>query len=181
MKAIISTLGAAVLLAGCACENPATVTQIPGYDLQMNRCRIARYGYNMPPCRAITNTELAVARRCEGFKRTQEIAAFEAGFYGSTIARPSGRVSDYLPGPMQCVPAPMVPVPMGPPGPQLSPPVPLPPEPVAEEAPLGECVPGKPGYVISPYSPKAGYVDVNGMAPGSLAKDPFSGKTFRVP
>lgn len=176
MKPLISTLGAAILLAGCACENPATVTQIPSYDMELYRAGITRYGHVLP-CPTPSNTECAIAHRIVGAKRMQEIAAFEAGFYGATVARPSGRVSSYIP-PMQCIPGPMVPV--GPP-PQLGPPVPLPPEPVAEEAPLGECVPGKPGYVISPYSPKAGYVDVNGMAPGSLAKDPFSGKTFRVP
>lgn len=40
-------------------------------------------------------------------------------------------------------------------------------------------VPGKPGFVYSPYA--NGYVDVRGFAPGCLAKDPFSGRKFRVP
>ncbi len=46
--------------------------------------------------------------------------------------------------------------------------------------PFGTPVPGKPGYVISPYS-NAGYVDVQGIPPNSEVKCPYSGKIFRVP
>lgn len=49
------------------------------------------------------------------------------------------------------------------------------------EVPYGVPVPGKPGYVTSPFSPDAGYVDVTGLTPGSKAQDPYSGKVFRVP
>lgn len=47
--------------------------------------------------------------------------------------------------------------------------------------PYGVPVPGKPGFVVSPYSPSSGYVDVRGFAPNSEVKDPYSGKTFLVP
>lgn len=47
--------------------------------------------------------------------------------------------------------------------------------------PTAKVVPGKPGYVFSPYDPSGGYVDVNGYAPGSKVKDPYSGKVFLVP
>jgi hypothetical protein len=47
--------------------------------------------------------------------------------------------------------------------------------------PEGTPVRGKPGFVRSPYIPHAGYVDVRGLPAGVSAKDPFSGKTFRVP
>ena len=47
--------------------------------------------------------------------------------------------------------------------------------------PTAKIVPGKPGYVFSPYDPNGGYVDVNGFAPGSKVKDPYSGKIFLVP
>jgi hypothetical protein len=47
--------------------------------------------------------------------------------------------------------------------------------------PTAKPVPGKPGYVFSPYDPSGGYVDVNGYAPGSKVKDPYSGKIFFVP
>jgi hypothetical protein len=42
-------------------------------------------------------------------------------------------------------------------------------------------VAGMPGYVTSPYSPKAGYIDVRGFPPSTEVKDPYSGKMFKVP
>ena len=47
--------------------------------------------------------------------------------------------------------------------------------------PYAKPVPGKPGYVFSPYDKNGGYVDVKGFAPGSKVKDPYSGKIFLVP
>ena len=44
----------------------------------------------------------------------------------------------------------------------------------------GTPVPGKPGFVTSPYSPYAGYVDVRGFPPGTEVKDPYTGKSFQV-
>jgi hypothetical protein len=41
-------------------------------------------------------------------------------------------------------------------------------------------VPGKAGYVFSPFEP-AKYVDVTGFSSGSKVKDPYSGKIFLVP
>lgn len=64
------------------------------------------------------------------------------------------------------------------PGPALAS-EPAPPEP--EQIPFGSPVPGKPGFVTSPYSPGAGYIDVTGFAPGSKARDPYTNKIFRVP
>ena len=56
-----------------------------------------------------------------------------------------------------------------------------PPPPTAPQFPYGKPVPGKPGYVFSPYSPNEGYVDVTGYRSGSKVKDPYSGKIFLVP
>lgn len=47
--------------------------------------------------------------------------------------------------------------------------------------PTAKPVPGKPGYVFSPFDPSGGYVDVTGYASGQKVKDPYSGKIFLVP
>jgi outer membrane biosynthesis protein TonB len=49
------------------------------------------------------------------------------------------------------------------------------------DIPYAIPVPNKPGFVTSPYSPKAGYVDVRGFASGTEVKDPYSGKVFLTP
>ena len=49
------------------------------------------------------------------------------------------------------------------------------------ELPYAKPVPGKPGFVTSPYDPYKGYIDVRGFPPGTEVKDPYSGKTFLVP
>jgi len=46
---------------------------------------------------------------------------------------------------------------------------------------FGTPVPGKPGFVTSPHSPYAGYVDVRGFPPNTEVKCPYSGKIFLVP
>ena len=47
--------------------------------------------------------------------------------------------------------------------------------------PTAKPVPGKPGYVFSPFDQSGGYVDVTGYSPGQKVKDPYSGKIFLVP
>ncbi|MDQ6809619.1 MAG: hypothetical protein M3Z64_09390 [Verrucomicrobiota bacterium] len=49
------------------------------------------------------------------------------------------------------------------------------------DVPFGVPVANKPGFVISPFSPKGGYVDVRGMPSGIEVKDPYTGKVFRTP
>jgi hypothetical protein len=51
----------------------------------------------------------------------------------------------------------------------------------SDDLPYAKPVPGKPGYVFSPYDPNGGYVDVKGYSPGQKVKDPYSGKIFLVP
>ncbi len=46
--------------------------------------------------------------------------------------------------------------------------------------PYGTPVPGKPGFVRSPFSPDK-MTDVRGYAPGTEVKDPYTGKIFLVP
>ena len=45
----------------------------------------------------------------------------------------------------------------------------------------GTPVPGKNGFVTSPFSPDSGYIDVRGFAPGTPVKDPYTGKVFLTP
>lgn len=65
------------------------------------------------------------------------------------------------------------------------PPAPVAPPPVApppsSSMPFGVPVPGKPGFVYSPYDKTAGMIDVKDIAPGTKVRDPYTGKVFLVP
>lgn len=65
--------------------------------------------------------------------------------------------------------------------PTTPPPTSPPPPPTAPTTPYGVKVPGKPGFVYSPFDKTAGVVDVQGMAPGTKVKCPYTGKVFIVP
>ncbi len=67
--------------------------------------------------------------------------------------------------------------------PQSTPaPNPVPNPPVSQgDIPYAKPVPGKPGFVFSPYDQYKGYIDVRGFPPGTEVKDPYSGKSFLVP
>ncbi len=58
-----------------------------------------------------------------------------------------------------------------------------PPAPPVEKAEnkMGIVVPGKQGFVKSPYSPESGLVDVRGYPPNTEVRDPYTGKIFLVP
>lgn len=51
---------------------------------------------------------------------------------------------------------------------------------VKADYPYAVPVPGKPGFVRSPYSPDK-MTDVRGYAPGTEVKDPYTQKIFLVP
>jgi hypothetical protein len=50
-----------------------------------------------------------------------------------------------------------------------------------ENFPTAKSVPGKSGYVFSPFDREGRYVDVSGYAPGTKVKDPWTDKIFLVP
>ena len=53
--------------------------------------------------------------------------------------------------------------------------------PAADEVTLARWVTGKQNYVYSPFAASNQVVDVEGYAPGTLVKCPYSGKVFAVP
>ncbi len=57
---------------------------------------------------------------------------------------------------------------------------PTPPAPTSQY-PYGKPVPGKKGFVNSPYDDKAGMIDVRDYAPGTKVRDPYTNKIFLVP
>lgn len=52
---------------------------------------------------------------------------------------------------------------------------------VAAELPMGIAIPGRPGFVNSPFAAKHQLVDVTGLPTGMEVKCPYTGKLFRVP
>ncbi len=52
---------------------------------------------------------------------------------------------------------------------------------VPQNYPMGIVIPGKPGFVKSPYAEFAGEVDVRSFSPGQAVRCPFTKKIFIVP
>ena len=141
----------------------------------------------------ITNTDRALAMRQAAIIRQREIVRFEKGILAAStpITQPSSTGTTIFgategagvfdngcaPIPAAYAGTPALP-PLRPPTVCALPPVG---ESTRDVAPLATLVPGKPGCVYSPSGQNAGYIDIKGLAPGSLAKDPYTGRVFRVP
>lgn len=191
MKTILSPICVLTLISGIAVAAPEYTMFKPYKDRP-----VTYYRRPLPPvCPVIEEeprnitTELALKRRAALWRRGLAISQAEQVFYPSTPARVTGRVSaqPLPPPPVIFAPVPP-PVPVNPayaPPPDQGPFPPLPIRPPEgaynEEIPTAQPVEDRPGFVISPWDPVTGYVDVTGRASGSEMRDPYTGKLFRVP
>lgn len=62
-----------------------------------------------------------------------------------------------------------------------TPPAVTPPATAPADLPFGTAIPGRPGFVNSPFAAKHQLVDVTGLPVGMEVKCPYTGKLFRVP
>ncbi len=198
MKTLIMTGCAAVLLVGCASYESETTVGIENTrddiykDSWLTGNEPGRYSQTVAGLRSrqlvrtepeqveISRTKQAMALRRVALARQEQTSAFESSVLGSgSIPQPSGSVSTSFPvdeegrtlgGLEQMAAARTVgTLPAVAEGPRVN------------NALVATPVAAKPGYVISPFAPGSGYVDVRGVPSGSSVRDPFSGKIFRVP
>lgn len=104
---------------------------------------------------------------------------------------PAPKVTQQAPSAPTKVAVNSTPAPQPPPQPQVKKEAPAPqqqpttqaapPAAAQNELPFGIAIPGRPGFVNSPYAAKHQLVDVTGLPTGMEVKCPYTGKLFRVP
>jgi hypothetical protein len=171
MKPFLPSLGALALLAACATE-PQPVETHPvnpyrGAALFWRREPVAYQPPVSPVAAAAMQRRVAMEAGAE--TGTREIETVGVNSRPAVFTPPT--VASQLTPPASSVTPPSEPLASSSPAPVAE----------RERAPIATPVPGKPGMVTSPFAPNAGYIDVTGMTPGSEAKDPYSGRVFRVP
>jgi hypothetical protein len=116
-----------------------------------------------------------VMAACESTGTSNSRGSNRFGYRGSSSATQFASPTPTPEGFTDLPPAPIVqPTPVATPAPTPAPAAP-------RDVSYGTPVPGKPGFVTSPHSPYAGYVDVRGFPPNTEVKCPYSGKIFLVP
>ena len=116
-----------------------------------------------------------VMAACESTGTSNSRGSNRFGYRGSSSATQFASPTPTPEGFTDLPPAPIVqPTPGATPAPTPAPAAP-------RDVSYGTPVPGKPGFVTSPHSPYAGYVDVRGFPPNTEVKCPYSGKIFLVP
>ncbi|MCX6974536.1 MAG: hypothetical protein NTZ94_09635 [Verrucomicrobia bacterium] len=116
-----------------------------------------------------------VMAACESNSNSNSKGANRFGYRGSSSSTQYATPTPTPEGLTDQPPAPIVQ-----PTPEATP-TPTPPPAAPRDVAYGTPVPGKPGFVTSPHSPYAGYVDVRGFPPNTEVKCPYSGKIFLVP